>query len=154
MATSWDDDLAESSASAGGSEQASSLESLACVTCRARKLKCELMIPVPSTSPSPCSRANSCPGLRALPYLGLLSSCSTPRQLAYNVTGDRRGPICTRCEKSGNTCVYPETRRKPAFKRRNVKELEQRLGKDCPLLFTCPFLVSLGCYHAHFSIRC
>jgi hypothetical protein len=56
-------------------------ERLACVSCRARKLKC-----------------------------------------------DRKKPICTRCSKVKNNCVYPEARRKPAFKRRNVKELEARLG--------------------------
>jgi hypothetical protein len=56
-------------------------EPLSCVSCRARKLKC-----------------------------------------------DRTHPACTRCLKVGSECVYPESRRKPAFKRRNVKELEARLG--------------------------
>ncbi|EHK47513.1 hypothetical protein TRIATDRAFT_52152 [Trichoderma atroviride IMI 206040] len=56
-------------------------EPLACVSCRARKLKC-----------------------------------------------DRTKPACTRCVKVNNECVYPESRRKPTFKRRNVKELEARLG--------------------------
>lgn len=56
-------------------------EPLACVSCRARKLKC-----------------------------------------------DRTKPACTRCVKVKNDCVYPESRRKPTFKRRNVKELEARLG--------------------------
>ena len=57
-------------------------EPLACVSCRARKLKC-----------------------------------------------DRVKPACTRCVKVSNGCVYPESRRKPNFKRRNVKELEARLGR-------------------------
>lgn len=42
---------------------------------------------------------------------------------------DRRIPICSRCAKVNGECVYPESRRKPTFKRRNVKELEARLGK-------------------------
>ena len=56
-------------------------EPLACVSCRARKLKC-----------------------------------------------DRTRPVCSRCLKVENECVYPESRRKPTFKRKNVKELEARLG--------------------------
>ena len=60
---------------------AQGFEPLACVSCRARKLKC-----------------------------------------------DRTRPACTRCTKVQNDCVYPESRRKPTFKRRNVKELEARLG--------------------------
>ncbi|KAK0645891.1 hypothetical protein B0T16DRAFT_148662 [Cercophora newfieldiana] len=42
---------------------------------------------------------------------------------------DRHKPICTRCAKVNGECVYPESRRKPAFKRRNVKELEERLAQ-------------------------
>ena len=61
------------------------LEPLACVSCRARKLKC-----------------------------------------------DRTKPACTRCVKVSNECVYPESRRKPTVKRRNVKELESRLGTSFP----------------------
>lgn len=57
------------------------LEPLACVACRARKLKC-----------------------------------------------DRAKGACNRCVKIETRCVYPESRRKPTFKRRNVKELEARLG--------------------------
>lgn len=57
------------------------LEPLACVSCRARKLKC-----------------------------------------------DRTKPACARCVKIQHECLYPESRRKPTFKRRNVKELEARLG--------------------------
>lgn len=56
-------------------------EPLACVTCRARKLKC-----------------------------------------------DRTTPACSRCIKISSECVYPESRRKPTVKRKNVKELEARLG--------------------------
>lgn len=63
------------------------IEPLACVTCRARKLKC-----------------------------------------------DRTKPVCTRCSNQNMECVYPESRRKPAFKRRNVRELEVRLGT----VLTCP----------------
>jgi hypothetical protein len=70
---------AEADAASGGEPQA--MEPLACVTCRARKLKC-----------------------------------------------DRIKPACARCVKVGNDCVYPESRRKPTFKRRNVRELEARLG--------------------------
>lgn len=44
---------------------------------------------------------------------------------------DRTKPACTRCAKLKSECVYPESRRKPAFKRRNVKELEKRLGMYC-----------------------
>ncbi|KAK4169531.1 transcriptional activator protein acu-15 [Cladorrhinum sp. PSN259] len=62
-------------------------EPLACVSCRARKLKC-----------------------------------------------DRQRPICTRCSRAGGECVYPESRRKPAFKRRNVRELEERLAQVEDLL--------------------
>ncbi|KAI0858915.1 hypothetical protein F4860DRAFT_505019 [Xylaria cubensis] len=57
-------------------------ESLSCVTCRSRKLRC-----------------------------------------------DKVRPVCTRCAKVNGDCVYPESRRKPAFKRRNVKELEERLAQ-------------------------
>ncbi|KAK8019842.1 binuclear zinc transcription factor [Apiospora arundinis] len=57
-------------------------EALACVTCRARKLKC-----------------------------------------------NRVKPACSRCVRVKGECVYPESRRKPAFKRRNVKELEARLAQ-------------------------
>lgn len=42
---------------------------------------------------------------------------------------DRTKPACTRCRTLGGECVYPEARRKPTFKRRNVKEIEARLGK-------------------------
>ncbi|KID73166.1 Citrinin biosynthesis transcriptional activator mrl3 [Metarhizium brunneum] len=42
---------------------------------------------------------------------------------------DRSKPSCTRCHKVGGECVYPESRRKPTFKRRNVKEIEARLAQ-------------------------
>ncbi|KAH6849737.1 hypothetical protein B0I37DRAFT_369719 [Chaetomium sp. MPI-CAGE-AT-0009] len=42
---------------------------------------------------------------------------------------DRQKPVCARCAKTGGECVYPESRRKPAFKRRNVRELEDRLAQ-------------------------
>ncbi|KAL1842395.1 hypothetical protein VTJ49DRAFT_5354 [Mycothermus thermophilus] len=42
---------------------------------------------------------------------------------------DRQKPICARCSRAGADCVYPESRRKPAFKRRNVRELEERLAQ-------------------------
>lgn len=41
---------------------------------------------------------------------------------------DRTKPVCARCRKVAGECVYPESRRKPTFKRRNVNELEARLG--------------------------
>ncbi|KAJ6444701.1 magnesium transporter NIPA4 [Purpureocillium lavendulum] len=42
---------------------------------------------------------------------------------------DRTKPACARCLKVGADCAYPESRRKPTFKRRNVKELEARLAQ-------------------------
>uniref|UniRef100_L2G9U7 Binuclear zinc transcription factor n=1 Tax=Colletotrichum fructicola (strain Nara gc5) TaxID=1213859 RepID=L2G9U7_COLFN len=47
---------------------------------------------------------------------------------------DRVKPACSRCVKVKGECVYPESRRKPAFKRRNVKELEERLAQVEDLL--------------------
>lgn len=41
---------------------------------------------------------------------------------------DRSKPSCNRCVKLKAECAYPESRRKPAPKRRNVKALEERLG--------------------------
>lgn len=41
---------------------------------------------------------------------------------------NRMRPICSRCAKAKLECVYPESRRKPTFQRRNVRELEARLG--------------------------
>ncbi|KAI1487458.1 fungal-specific transcription factor domain-containing protein [Biscogniauxia mediterranea] len=40
---------------------------------------------------------------------------------------DKAKPVCARCAKAGAECVYPESRRKPTFRRRNVRELEARL---------------------------
>ncbi|KAI0382903.1 fungal-specific transcription factor domain-containing protein [Hypomontagnella monticulosa] len=57
-------------------------ETLSCVSCRNRKLKC-----------------------------------------------DRTKPKCKRCEKAKLECTYPESRKKTAFKRNNVKELEARLAQ-------------------------
>ncbi|KAI0194187.1 hypothetical protein F4808DRAFT_464600 [Astrocystis sublimbata] len=71
--------MSEDAAAAGSGPTG---ESLSCVTCRSRKLRC-----------------------------------------------DRVKPVCTRCAKLSGACVYPESRRKPAFKRRNVKELEERLAQ-------------------------
>ncbi|KAK2592529.1 hypothetical protein QQS21_009774 [Conoideocrella luteorostrata] len=65
-----------------GSGASHSMEPLACVMCRSRKLKC-----------------------------------------------DRTKPACARCRKVGSECVYPESRRRPTFKRRNVKEIEARLAQ-------------------------
>lgn len=45
---------------------------------------------------------------------------------------DRTKPACSRCSKLKADCTYPESRRKPAFKRRNVKELADRLGSLGP----------------------
>ncbi|OLN87976.1 putative transcriptional regulatory protein C1683.13c-like protein 1 [Colletotrichum chlorophyti] len=47
---------------------------------------------------------------------------------------DRVKPVCSRCSKVKGECVYPESRRKPAFKRKNVKELEERLAQVEDLL--------------------
>ncbi|GAW11180.1 hypothetical protein ANO14919_005220 [Xylariales sp. No.14919] len=67
---------------AATSSGAATGESLSCVTCRSRKLRC-----------------------------------------------DKVKPVCTRCTKVNGDCVYPESRRKPAFKRKNVRELEERLAQ-------------------------
>ncbi|KAF5008395.1 hypothetical protein FDECE_5333 [Fusarium decemcellulare] len=75
-------DTTESDPSASSGAACAATEPLACVSCRARKLKC-----------------------------------------------DRTKPACSRCLKVSNDCVYPESRRKPTFKRRNVKELEARLAQ-------------------------
>ncbi|KAL2127491.1 hypothetical protein VTI74DRAFT_10634 [Chaetomium olivicolor] len=85
MSNPPEDGPSEASASASASAAAAAApahEPLACVSCRARKLKC-----------------------------------------------DRQKPVCARCAKAGGECVYPESRRKPAFKRRNVRELEERLAQ-------------------------
>lgn len=53
-------------------------------------------------------------------------SCVTCR--SRKLKCDRIKPKCSRCVKVKGECLYPESRRKPAFKRRNVRELEARLG--------------------------
>ena len=53
-------------------------------------------------------------------------SCVTCR--SRKLRCDRIKPNCTRCIRLKSDCVYPESRRKPVVKRRNVKELEARLG--------------------------
>ncbi|CAH0056110.1 unnamed protein product [Clonostachys solani] len=58
------------------------LSQLSCISCRARKLKC-----------------------------------------------DRTMPACFRCAKVDSDCVYPESRRKRIFKRKNVKEMEEQLAR-------------------------
>ncbi|KAM3558232.1 hypothetical protein ARSEF4850_004712 [Beauveria asiatica] len=75
--------MAETNASeALSADAAAHLEPLSCVSCRAKKLKC-----------------------------------------------DRSKPACARCVKVHGDCLYPESRRKPTFKRKNVKELEARLAQ-------------------------
>ncbi|KAI3336446.1 hypothetical protein HD806DRAFT_517640 [Xylariaceae sp. AK1471] len=69
-------------AAIAGSSAGHTGESLSCVTCRSRKLRC-----------------------------------------------DKNKPVCARCAKVHGDCVYPESRRKPTFKRRNVRELEERLAQ-------------------------
>lgn len=54
-------------------------------------------------------------------------SCVTCR--SRKLKCDRSKPACARCVKVNGECTYPESRRKPTFKRKNVKELEARLGK-------------------------
>ncbi|KAK0738595.1 fungal-specific transcription factor domain-containing protein [Schizothecium vesticola] len=54
-------------------------------------------------------------------------ACTTCR--SRKLKCDRLKPACSRCSRISSDCVYPEARRKPAFKRRNVKELEERLAQ-------------------------
>ncbi|PNY24693.1 Binuclear zinc transcription factor [Tolypocladium capitatum] len=42
---------------------------------------------------------------------------------------DRTKPACARCLRVGGECVYPESKRKPTFRRRNVEALEARLAQ-------------------------
>ncbi|KAI1429274.1 hypothetical protein F5Y12DRAFT_782025 [Xylaria sp. FL1777] len=72
--------MPEDAAAVAGASGGPTGETLSCVTCRSRKLRC-----------------------------------------------DKVKPVCTRCSKVNGDCVYPESRKKPAFKRKNVKELEERL---------------------------
>ncbi|KAL7626208.1 hypothetical protein AAE478_002978 [Parahypoxylon ruwenzoriense] len=60
-----------------------------------------------------------------LPPFGLWLILCRDRKLKC----DRTKPRCNRCEKSKAECIYPESRRKSAFKRRNVRELEARLAQ-------------------------
>ncbi|ROW12659.1 hypothetical protein VMCG_00177 [Cytospora schulzeri] len=75
---------------------------------------------VSPTEPTPAPAPDSESGLEALACV----SCRS-RKLKC----DRIKPACTRCARLKSECVYPESRRKPAFKRRNVKELEERLAQ-------------------------
>ena len=112
MSTSSPEDAPPSDPSTVATAGAGSAhEPLACVNCRSRKLKCEMRRPEP--------------GRR-----GILSVKSPAADCALVpcFPGDRQKPICARCAKAGGECLYPESRRKPAFKRRNVRELEERLG--------------------------
>ncbi|KAK2050816.1 hypothetical protein LZ31DRAFT_548127 [Colletotrichum somersetense] len=59
-------------------------------------------------------------------------SCVTCR--SRKLKCDRVKPACSRCLKLKGECVYPESRRKPAIKRKNVKELEERLAQVEDLL--------------------
>ncbi|KAI1378342.1 hypothetical protein F4677DRAFT_392255 [Hypoxylon crocopeplum] len=63
-------------------------------------------------------------------HAGEILSCVACRNRKLKC--DRTKPRCNRCEKAKIECNYPESRRKPAFKRRNVKELEARLGSYWP----------------------
>ncbi|ROT35926.1 hypothetical protein SODALDRAFT_54461 [Sodiomyces alkalinus F11] len=65
-------------------------------------------------------------GARAMQELGALA-CVTCR--SRKLKCDRVKPACGRCLKANGDCVYPESRRKPAAKRRNVRELEERLAQ-------------------------
>lgn len=80
--------------------------------------------------------AGSAPGSGGLATNG--ATAATPTDLealscvscrARKLKCCRTKPACARCVKVKAECVYPESRRKPAFKRRNVKELEERLGR-------------------------
>lgn len=73
-----------------------------------------------STSPEDAPSGTSDPAVEPLACV----SCRS-RKLKC----DRHKPACARCTKVSSECVYPESRRKPAFKRRNVKELEERLAQ-------------------------
>ncbi|KAK6950155.1 hypothetical protein Daesc_008481 [Daldinia eschscholtzii] len=60
-------------------------------------------------------------------HAGEILSCVSCRNRKLKC--DRTKPRCNRCEKAKLECIFPESRRKPAFKRRNVKELEARLAQ-------------------------
>jgi hypothetical protein len=115
MSSSPDDVTAETA-------DAAACEPLACTTCRSRKLKCKWCVgSFRHLTPShPVSAKPVVPGPGLPVPLGRLRLTPDP--------GDRLKPACSRCSRISSECVYPEARRKPAFKRRNVKELEERLG--------------------------
>ncbi|KAI1393550.1 fungal-specific transcription factor domain-containing protein [Hypoxylon trugodes] len=60
-------------------------------------------------------------------HVGEILSCVSCRNRKLKC--DRTKPRCNRCEKAKVECIFPESRRKPAFKRRNVRELEARLAQ-------------------------
>jgi len=95
-------------------------EPLACTICRSRKLKVSIQPNFVLTPARPLQRAS-----RVRHYC---KPACEPTVLTLASKCDRTKPACTRCTKAGVDCLYPESRRKPAFKRRNVKELEERLG--------------------------
>ncbi|KAJ4153345.1 hypothetical protein LMH87_009835 [Akanthomyces muscarius] len=70
--------------------------------------------------------ASNAPPAGAVPDLEPLS-CVSCR--AKKLKCDRSKPACARCVKVDGECLYPESRRKPTFKRKNVKELEARLAQ-------------------------
>ncbi|GAO14064.1 uncharacterized protein UV8b_06463 [Ustilaginoidea virens] len=75
-----------------------------------------------SPEPHPLDPSSS----RASPGTGPLA-CVACR--SRKLRCDRATPSCARCLKVGGECVYPDSRRRPAFKRRNVQELEARLAQ-------------------------
>lgn len=80
------------------------------------------------------STAETAPGTRSSPdkteeFEALACVACRSRKLKCN----RAKPACSRCLKLKVDCAYPESRRKPASKRRNVVELEERLGWCRPL---------------------
>ncbi|VUC24913.1 unnamed protein product [Clonostachys rosea] len=54
-------------------------------------------------------------------------SCATCR--ARKLKCDRTMPACDRCSKVDNDCVYPESRRKRIYKRKNMQEMEEQLAR-------------------------
>ncbi|KAI5868090.1 fungal-specific transcription factor domain-containing protein [Durotheca rogersii] len=58
---------------------------------------------------------------------GEIMSCISCRNRKLKC--DRTKPRCNRCERAESECIYPESRRKPTFKRPSVKELEARLAQ-------------------------
>ncbi|KAI1501225.1 fungal-specific transcription factor domain-containing protein [Biscogniauxia marginata] len=58
-------------------------------------------------------------------HTGELLSCVPCRNRKLKC--DKAKPVCARCCKANIECVFPESRKKPAFRRKNVRELEARL---------------------------